>query len=210
MLPLAALAGCGTSDDTGTFTGTWNYVAPDRQAEINLGVVACPPPGPTFVVPQIGSIAFERIDDRTLLGATDQGCSWRFGVSGATAALDPPSQTCENHVIGSSYPLAWSIAIDGDAETEVLDGTSPLPTGDCHYALANGSRSRVAADDGNAAQAFVGTSRYVPPDPQTGVDIEQLACGADPRRDELDPADRGVVARARDRARVRSPRRQAR
>ncbi len=174
------VVGCDSSPDaTAPFVGTWNYDQPDRSPGKNIGKVVCPSPGPTIVVPQIGSIVISKTGESTIQGKTDQGCTWTFAVQDESAVASPPQQSCFNHVIGSSYTLDWSFSVNGQQETEVITGTSHLPTGDCAFELKSASRTRVdPATTVDATAAFVGTWSYDAPDPMTGVNVARVICGS--------------------------------
>jgi len=182
---VAIFAGCGgggvgSRDLTVAFVGTWNYDQPDRQTGAGVGQVICPAtdagPGFTINIPQIGDLVITKLDDHRVLGKTDQGCSWTFTVDGGAAALDPPTQTCANHVINSSYTLGWTMNVDGVHETEVITGTSHLPNGDCDFELAVATRTKVDPGESDPTERFVGAWNFDPPDPQARVNLMQSTC----------------------------------
>jgi hypothetical protein len=165
--------------------GAWNYDVPDRTSGVNIAQLTCPS-GFSRTLPQIGGVAFASTGPRTLEAHTDQGCTWTFTARGNTAELDPPAQTCFNPVLQSSYTLTrWSVALDGARETEVVEGKSHLPGGDCDFVLADGRRTFVDPNsDADPTTAYVGAWRYVAPDPQTGTNMAQVACSGTPPASE--------------------------
>ncbi|WP_066368562.1 hypothetical protein [Herbidospora mongoliensis] len=146
------------------YLGTWNYDQPDRETMRNIAVIGATPP---IQVPQIGDIVFTRTAGG-VTGRTDQGCTWTFAVRPASLELDPPSQSCFNRVIGSTYTITkWSVTVSGHRERETIEAVSHQPNGDYSFRLDDGRRTRAA---GPGAR-FVGAWRYDPADPLTRVNI---------------------------------------
>ncbi|MDH2428423.1 hypothetical protein [Sphaerisporangium sp. TRM90804] len=160
------------------YLGTWNYDQPVRESMRNIAVVSCPDggncrPGPPFHIPQIGTIVFSEAAGGGIVGRTDQGCTWTFGVRSASLELDPPSQRCFNQVIGSAYTLTkWSVTVSGNREREAIEGVSHQPTGDYTFRLDKGGRTRVTGNAwAQAREVFPGTWRYDASDPQSRVNL---------------------------------------
>ena len=117
----------------------------------NIAVISCPPTGTgcpssqlplPLNIPQIGNIVFAAADNGTVVGRTDQGCTWTFAVTTHSLELSPPGQFCFNHTIGSSYTLTrWSVTVVGRHERETIIGISQQPTGDLVTTMNYGART---------------------------------------------------------------------
>jgi hypothetical protein len=159
--------------------GTWNYDQPDSKTMTNIAVISCPPGTPScatmppIAIPQIGYVVFSAGPAGSVIGRTDQGCTWRFTpVPGGLELSQGKAQTCFNHIIGSSYTMIrWSVRFFGRHETEYITATSHLPQGDFEFVLGNGKRTRAQTSPA-AVRRFTGTWQYTPADPDTGVNIE--------------------------------------
>lgn len=175
FLPLLALslvlAACSTSSEPSTdaaaaFVGTWNYGHPNTTTGEGIAQLRCPGSGPTpLPLPQIGWVKVARTGPASLSGTTDQGCTWSFAVHDKVATLDPPSQTCFNKNIGSSYTIRdWTITMrSGVQATESLHATSHQAV-DCDFALDGAIRLRNGQTSGDRTAPFVGVWSYDPPD----------------------------------------------
>lgn len=162
------------------YLGMWNYDQPNRQTMTDEATITCPAgntgcaENPPIVIPQIGYIVFSAGPDGVVIGHTDQGCTWRFAVEAGGLELNPASQYCFNHVIGSGYTITrWSVAVSGRHETEVIDAISHLPSGDYDFTLQDGRRTKVSERPGPAGR-FTGRWSYDPANPDTGVNIETV------------------------------------
>lgn len=159
--------------------GTWNYDQPDSKTMTNFVVISCPPgtpscaTAPPITLPQIGYVVFSGAPDESVIGRTDQGCTWRFTPVPSGLELSPgKAQTCFNHVIGSSYTITrWSVRFSGRHETEYIAAVSHLSYGNFDFVLKNGKRTRAQTSPA-AARRFTGTWNYTPADPKTGVNIK--------------------------------------
>jgi hypothetical protein len=159
--------------------GTWNYDQPDSKTMTNIAVISCPPGTPScatmppIAIPQVGYVVFSAGPDGSVIGRTDQGCTWRFTPVPGGLELSPgKAQTCFNHVIGSSYTMTrWSVRFFGRHETEHIAAVSHLPYGDFEFVLENGKRTRAQPSPA-AVRRFTGTWQYTPADPNTGVNIK--------------------------------------
>src|SRR5262245_31930284 len=173
--------------DVARYLGRWNYDQPDRATMRNIAIRQCPaaqpacpslvpsaPPGSDLQIPQIGYIVFTRGPGATVVGQTDQGCTWRFSVHPDGLELDPGAQYCFNHVISSGYTLTrWSVRVSGPYETEMVVGISRHPNADYDFVLQRGSRTRVGREPtGN--RLFAGAWRYDPAQPQSYINIAAL------------------------------------
>jgi hypothetical protein len=159
--------------------GTWNYDQPSSKTMTNIAVASCPAGTPSCAsvppvsLPQIGYVAFSAGPGGSVLGRTDQGCTWRFRpVPGGLELSLGAAQSCFNHVIGSSYTMTrWSVRFSGRHETEYITAVSHLPYGDFDFVLKNGARTR--AQGGPAAvRRFTGNWRYAPANPETGLNVK--------------------------------------
>jgi hypothetical protein len=159
--------------------GTWNYDQPSSETMTNIAVASCPAGTPSCAsvppisLPQIGYVVFSAGPGGSVLGHTDQGCTWRFTpVPGGLELSQGAAQSCFNHVIGSSYTMTrWSVRFSGRHETEYITAVSHLPYGNFDFALKNGKRTR--AQSGPAAlRRFTGNWQYAPADPETGLNIK--------------------------------------
>jgi hypothetical protein len=159
--------------------GTWNYDQPDGKTMTNIAVISCPPGTPScatvppIAIPQVGYVVFSGGPDGSVIGRTDQGCTWRFTPVPGGLELSPGKpQTCFNHVIGSSYTMTrWSVRFSGRHETEHIAAVSHLSYGDFDFVLENGKRTRAQTRPA-AVRRFTGTWEYTPADPKTGVNIK--------------------------------------
>jgi hypothetical protein len=164
--PTAATA--ATDPNVEKYLGTWNYDQPDRASMRDIAVISCPPAstscrqGPDILVPQIGTIVFSRNATGGIVGHTDQGCTWTFAVRSNSLELDPPSQYCFNHVIGSAYTITqWTVTVVGQHEQETVVATSHQPYGDYEFRLQTGSRTKVTDRDwSQAVRLLHGTWQY--------------------------------------------------
>ena len=155
------------------YLGTWNYDQPDQATMRNIAVLSCPPDGDGCAssplplplrIPQIGNIVFSAAATGTVVGHTDQGCTWRFAVTTGSLELSPPGQFCFNHTIGSAYTLTrWSVTVVGNHERETIIGVSHQPTGDLVTTMHDGARTRVTGVGGfHAMTRFLGGGPMTP------------------------------------------------
>jgi hypothetical protein len=159
--------------------GTWNYDQPSGATMTNIAVASCPAGSPScasvppVLLPQIGYVVFSAGPGGSVLGRTDQGCTWRFTPVPAGLELSPGApQSCFNHVIGSSYTMTrWSVRFSGRHETEYITAVSHLPYGDFDFVLKNGQRTRAQAGPA-AVRRFTGNWRYATANPETGLNIK--------------------------------------
>jgi hypothetical protein len=159
--------------------GTWNYDQPSSKTMTNIAVISCPPGTsscasvPPISIPQIGYVIFSAGPDGSVIGHTDQGCTWRFTPRPEGLELRPgKAQTCFNHVIGSSYTMTrWSVRFSGRHETEYINAVSHLPYGNFDFVLKNGRRTRAETSPA-AVRRFTGTWQYTPADPKTGLNYK--------------------------------------
>jgi hypothetical protein len=180
-----AVAACSSSSASSTdaaaaFVGTWNYGHPNAITGEGIAQLRCPGSGPTpLPLPQIGWVKVARTGPASLSGTTDQGCTWSFAVRDKVATLDPPSQTCFNKNIGSSYTIRdWTIAMSSGVQaTESLHATSHQAV-DCDFALDGAIRLRNGQKTGDLTAPFVGVWRYDPPD-AVGGSTAIVSCPAD-------------------------------
>ena len=161
--------------------GTWNYDQPSSETMTNIAVAYCPAGTPSCAsvppvsLPQIGYVVFSAGSGGSVLGRTDQGCTWRFTPVPGGLELSPgAAQSCFNHVIGSSYTMTrWSVRFSGRHETEYITAVSHLPYGNFDFVLKNGKRTR--ADSSQAAvRRFTGNWQYAPANPETGLNIKTI------------------------------------
>jgi hypothetical protein len=159
--------------------GTWNYDQPSTETMTNIAVASCPAGTPSCAsvppisLPQIGYVVFSAGPGGSVLGHTDQGCTWRFTpVPGGLELSRGAAQSCFNHVIGSSYTMTrWSVRFSGRHETEYITAVSHLSYGNFDFVLKNGKRTR--AQSGPAAvRRFTGYWQYTTADPETGLNIK--------------------------------------
>jgi hypothetical protein len=164
------------------YLGTWNYDQPDQATMRNIAVISCPTSGDGCAssplplpldIPQIGNIVFAAAANGTVVGRTDQGCTWTFAVTTYSLELSPPAQYCFNHNIGSAYTLTrWSVTVAGRHEQETIIGISHQPTGDLVTTMHYGARTRVTGVGGFHAMArFLGLWTYDPASLQTLVNM---------------------------------------
>jgi hypothetical protein len=156
----------------------WNYDLPDQQISTNIAVIACSAGNtscagkPPIKIPQIGYVIFSAGPDGSVIGHTDQGCTWRFAAHPGGLELSPAPQYCFNHVIGSGYTItSWPVTFSGQHEMETVTAISHLPNGDYDFVLQNGRRTKAGNQPGSAHR-FTGGWNYDPADPQTGVNFE--------------------------------------
>jgi hypothetical protein len=197
LLWTAVLPSRGVFAQQDTFVGTWNYDEPSPTTRVNMATIHIPGAasgkGLEFPIPQIGNIVFASGDGAgRFLGRTDQGCTWTFKTEGDWAELDPPSQTCFNQVIGSSYTIThWSIPmVDTAHATERVLATSHLPMGESDFTLDVGRRTK--ADQSDSSRLFEGTWTYDVSEPPSRVNVVQVSCDRSQERSESQP--RGEVA----------------
>jgi hypothetical protein len=145
----------------------------------NIAVASCPAGTPSCAsvppisIPQIGYVVFSAGPGGSVIGHTDQGCTWRFTPQPGGLELSPgAAQSCFNHVIGSSYTMTrWSVRFSGRHETEYITAVSHLSYGNFDFVLKNGRRTWAESSPA-AVRRFAGTWQYAPADPETGVNIE--------------------------------------
>jgi hypothetical protein len=161
-----------------SYLGLWNYDQPDAATMTNIAVVGCPPGTascagtPKIELPQIGYVVFSAGPGNTVIGRTDQGCTWRFALVPGGLALSPATQYCFNHVVDSGYTITkWSVTFSGAHEKETIIAISHLPTGNYDFLLQDGRRTRPADQPAD----FAGSWRYDPADPDTGLNIELVS-----------------------------------
>jgi len=168
--------------NTQKYLGTWNYDQPDPATMRNIAPITCPTDGNGCAssqlplpldIPQIGGIVFSAGANGTVVGRTDQGCTWTFTVTTQSLELSPPAQYCFNHNIGSSYTLTrWSVTVSGKHERETIIGVSHQPTGDLDSTLNYGARTKVNGIGGfNAVAQFLGGWTYDPANTRTLVNM---------------------------------------
>jgi hypothetical protein len=182
--PAQARAAAMTAPATvARYLGAWNYDQPDRQDMTNIAVITCPA-GETSCagaapirIPQIGYVVFSAGPGGTVVGHTDQGCTWRFAAQPGGLELSPAPQYCFNHVIGSGYTITrWSVTFSRQHEAEFITAISQLPSGNFDFTLQDGRRTKAPARPG-AEHRFTGDWRYDPANQQTGVNIQTIRYG---------------------------------
>lgn len=176
----------GAAPDVASHLGRWNYDQPDRDRGINIAELRCPvaepgcaspfphvPAGSVVSLPQVGGIVLTQAADGTVIGRTDQGCTWQFVARQRSLELHPAPQYCLNPTIRSGYTLtSWTITAAGRRAREAITGISHHPSGDYEFVLDNGRRTR--AEDRSApdpARRFVGTWTYDSADPAANVNV---------------------------------------
>src|SRR5262245_51440831 len=158
------------------YLGVWNYDKPDPATLNNVAVLSCPSPGSgcadvplplPLEIPQVGNVEFTAAADGTVLGRTDQGCTWKFVVTPDSLELASTTQTCFNQNIGSSYTITrWSVTVTGNHERESIVSISHQPNGvDLIATMDSGSRTRVRGVGGfRSFSRFLGRWTYDPAD----------------------------------------------
>jgi hypothetical protein len=160
------------------YLGMWNYDEPDLRTMTDIAVITCPPAekscaaSPPLELPQIGFVLFSPGPHGSVVGRTDQGCTWYFVARPHELVLSPPGQYCFNHVVGSGYTMTrWSVTVSGEHEQESIDAISYLGKEQYDFVLQNGRRTRVSGRPSSASR-FSGDWSYEPADPGTGLNIE--------------------------------------
>lgn len=128
-----------SATNTQKYFRTWNY-EPDGTTVRHIAVISCPTGSNGWPssqlrlpldLPQLGNVVFSAAADGTVVGRTNQGCTWRFAVAARWLELSPPGPYCFNHNVGSSYALnRWSVGVVGNHDREVVVGVSHQPNGD--------------------------------------------------------------------------------
>jgi hypothetical protein len=122
-------------DPTVAFVGEWSYDASDS-AGVNIEQVTCPGDVPGVFRPRLasGSVSITKTADHRIQAMTADGCTWTLVVSGNTAELVPPSQSCAT---GSPIRF-WSMTSDGHRAASFMSGVAQISDVGCNFLLATG------------------------------------------------------------------------
>ena len=160
------------------YLGMWNYDEPDLGTMTDIAVITCPASekscagSPPLQFPQIGFVVLSPGPHGSVIGRTDQGCTWRFAARPRDLALSPAGQYCFNHVVGSGYTITrWSVTVSGQHEQESITAISHLGGADYNFVLQNGRRTRVTGQP-SPTGPFTGDWSYDPADQETGLNIK--------------------------------------
>jgi hypothetical protein len=164
------------------YLGYWNYDQPNMTTLNNVTVLVCPGGGGQcdsqlplpLKVPQVGWVLFSAGPNGTVIGHTDQGCTWNFKVTPASLELASTTQECFNYDIGSAYNLTkWSVTVTGNKEHEQIIANSYQPNGVTLIStMKSGSRTRVdGSQGGKSLGRFLGGYTYNPADFNTLINV---------------------------------------